>query len=185
MVPYGGFDMTMNPYRQPNAFGRSPMNFFTPRAANAATMGPDPAIGIANAIGAQRQMLLNKIHGSIFGANANAAGTAAAPQRPYGIEPFAGATRARRERLCGAQHAVACRPVRLLQPPAAAEHGRSAGRRCRRGREQLVACSPLLSALFFLPYLSVSCALLAALSAVSPPPASHTNCYLKVDSLKA
>ena len=55
MVPYGGFDSTLNPYRRPNNVMR-PSEWFTPKWTNLAG-NPDGGINIAQIAQSQTDML--------------------------------------------------------------------------------------------------------------------------------
>jgi len=103
-VPYGGMDMSMNPYRSPNNVRLGGIKFFTPKMSNGISMGPDPGLSLANIINSQHAMLQasfndgmhrmglgyeNNVMSKGFGVGGPGWGFFNRMQRPYGIEPYA------------------------------------------------------------------------------------------------
>jgi len=102
MMPYGGMDMTLNPYRYPNDLRSGPI-FFTPKISNGMSMGPDPGLALANIINSQHALFQaqftqgvsrmgNGYEGSPlgrgFGTGGPGAGVMNRAQRPYGVDPY-------------------------------------------------------------------------------------------------
>jgi len=102
MMPYGGMDMSLNPYRYPNDLRSGPI-FFTPKISNGMSMGPDPGLALANIINSQHALLQAQFSQGVsrmgmgyegsplgrgFGAGGPGAGIMNRAQRPYGIDPY-------------------------------------------------------------------------------------------------
>jgi len=102
MMPYGGMDMSLNPYRSPNDL-RSGAMFFSPKISSGIAMGPDPGLALANIVNSQHALLQaqftrglsrlgNGYEGSPLGRGFGVGGPGASmmnrAQRPYGIDPY-------------------------------------------------------------------------------------------------
>jgi len=105
-IPYGGVDMSLNPYRPPNNIrmmhGHENI-FFSPKMSNGMNMGPDPGLSLANIINSQHALLQGAFNDGMrrmglgyentgqsrgFGVGGPGWGHFNRLQRPYGIDPY-------------------------------------------------------------------------------------------------
>jgi len=103
MVPYGGMDLNMNPYRPPNNFRIKKAAFFSPKVSNGMSMGPDPGLALANVINSQHALLQASFNDGMrrmglgyensplsrgFGLGGPGWQYFNRLQRPYGVDPY-------------------------------------------------------------------------------------------------